>query len=331
MNNSNSKNLDHQVEKIDLNFINDRTLRSVRLGSTGSTSTDSYGILPIIMPYLFAEAWVPINPKQWIPYYVASIKGSSLIDPTERFQELYYKLMYVHQYLSESASPEQFEYRAANVFYDWVIFNFLLEIDPIQLIPVPFLKGFAWLGTSSGNNYLLKSIQKYQLERIESLPLNSIELSNIEMFKDVGELRGANRKNVVGTGVFGQNIPEILKPVNEPFPKFWTLPPVEKARPKIFGDFQNIDKIVGDRFYDPNIDPLPSIFEKVQLDYEYNQEAADSSKFLKFIEKCANFRPKKIELNIVGKCQFTYVDSVSIKYVRINPNNVPLIAAITIT
>ena len=172
-----------------------------------------------------AEAYIPLgnNLRHAVPYWVESVRVSPLKDPAHKVFDPFYKIDFAIQYVSESKSPEQYVYRINNFFQDIAAFNMLIAVDILGYFPVAGQVPI--VGVRAANAYLQTQMANYQMEREESFPYNEIELKNMEIFRDIGESRGAYRERVPGAGLFGQNLPT--------FPSLWPMPAYEDSRPKM--------------------------------------------------------------------------------------------------
>ena len=148
---------------------------------------------------LFAEALVPLNPYRWGPYGAGSISASDMPEIGDKLKTPFSNLQVAKEYLETAQSDVQWRDRFWKLAEDTVTINGACE----------FGNEVGSFGAGAAAN---KIADLYMNEMVETeITKNLQEKLNLEIFKSVSVEKNLDPKQVRGTGIIREFVPESMK------------------------------------------------------------------------------------------------------------------------
>ena len=147
----------------------------------------------------FAEALVPLNPYKWAPYIAGSAFESKMPEIADKLKTPFSNLEVAKEYLETAQSDVQWRDRFWKVTEDTVKINGACELG-------------GQVGSFGAGAVANKIADSYMDEMVETeITKNLQEELNLEIFKTVSLEKGLDPKEIRGTRVIREFVPEYMK------------------------------------------------------------------------------------------------------------------------
>ena len=147
----------------------------------------------------FAEALVPLNPYRWGTYAAGSVSASDMPEIGDKLKTPFSNLQVAKEYLETSQSDVQWRDRFWKVAEDTAKINGSCELGD-------------YVGSFGAGAAANKIADSYMDEMVETeITKNLQEELNLEIFKTVSLEKSFDPKEVRGTGVIRQFVPDYMK------------------------------------------------------------------------------------------------------------------------
>ena len=148
---------------------------------------------------LFAEALVSLNPYKWPPYIARSVSVSDMPEIEDKLKTPFSNLQVAKEYLETAQSDVQWRDRF------WIIAEYTVKINE----SCEFGNNIGSFCAGAAANKIADS---YMNEMVQTeITKNLQEELNLEIFKTVPLEKGLDSKEVRGTGVIREFVPEYMK------------------------------------------------------------------------------------------------------------------------
>ena len=185
-----------------------------------------------------------INIETLLQFIIGSGVSSQETDPFMRFTQALDNIENAKFYLESSKSDAQYRFRLFRVGRD----TFIINVIALNGSNFAFSAGV--LANQIADDYLKQIFETdYDLREVEKL--------NLEIFKTVAVEQGRDPNEVIGTGLFRENVPEYMKEL------LYIIPDEEDSRPddKNSGQFDQNSQTDDSSNLDINKDNEDSTFQ----------------------------------------------------------------------